>query len=94
MCTKVIGEIPDCKQICIYGELFGGTYPNSESNYKPVQSGVYYSPDLHFYAFDISYFATNTEIFIDYDISLRIFKVCDVLHAEPIATYSSKGNSV
>jgi hypothetical protein len=36
--------------INIYGELFGGVYPNIKSKYKPVQNGIYYSPNLHFYA--------------------------------------------
>jgi hypothetical protein len=35
--------------IIIYGELFGGLYPNIQSKNKPIQKGVYYSPNIHFY---------------------------------------------
>lgn len=44
------GEI---NQIAIYGELFGGNFPNIKSKTKAVQKGVYYSPELEFFAFDI-----------------------------------------
>ena len=41
--------------IVLYGELFGGHYPHQ--NIEPVaaveavQTGVWYAPDIHFYAF-------------------------------------------
>jgi len=46
------------KCIVIYGELFGGSYSHSDKRYMPksnkgIQDGVFYSPNLHFYAFDI-----------------------------------------
>jgi Rnl2 family RNA ligase len=45
------------KEITIYGEIFGGTYPHPEvprSNYATqVQKGVYYHPENKFYAFDL-----------------------------------------
>ena len=38
----------------IYGELFGGHYPHpdvpAKENLFPIQTGVYYSPDIHFCA--------------------------------------------
>ena len=57
--------------IVIYGELFGGLYSHKDTKYLPkpgikhVQKGVYYSPDLHFYAFDIR--TNNTKISNDDD---------------------------
>jgi len=46
-------DIPPVISIC--GEIFGGAYPGSEpiKPVKAVQKGVYYAPDIHFYAFDI-----------------------------------------
>eukprot|EP01084_Bolivina_argentea_P096242 173014_1 len=46
------------KVIIIYGELFGGSYAHPSPQHQPknkkcIQTGVYYSPDIHFYAFDI-----------------------------------------
>lgn len=37
----------------IYGEIFGGDYPNIKSEYRKIQKGVYYTPDVEFYGFDI-----------------------------------------
>ena len=75
-------------KICIYGELFGGLYPhkNVEKNLSisPVQTGIYYSPNLHFYAFDISILEADDEQYMDYDISLSIFKNSGILYAEPL----------
>jgi hypothetical protein len=31
-------------KFAIYGEYFGGNYPNSDGKYKHVQKGVYYIP--------------------------------------------------
>ncbi len=47
----------NAKEVVIYGELFGGSYPHPdvERNNKAVsvQKGVYYSPNNEFYAFDL-----------------------------------------
>lgn len=42
----------------VYGELFGGCYPHkdvtpSKNKVKRIQKGVWYSPYVRFYAFDI-----------------------------------------
>lgn len=59
----------------IYGELFGGIYPGMTSDVNPVQSGIYYSPNLEFYAFDISYINdSNVETYLNYDLSIDLFK--------------------
>lgn len=50
--TKV--RWPDLKRLVIYGEYFGGYYPGHKTpGLKKVQAGVAYSPDHHFYAFDV-----------------------------------------
>jgi len=41
---------------CLYGELYGGSYPHpdvEQPNIKAIQSGVFYRPDVGFYAFDL-----------------------------------------
>jgi Rnl2 family RNA ligase len=44
-------------QLVAYGELFGGGYPHPEvpavSGLQPVQTGIWYSPDLHWAVFDV-----------------------------------------
>jgi Rnl2 family RNA ligase len=51
------GLHPRPKVLVIYGELFGGCYPHPKvgqnPNYKKVQQGVWYSPDLQFAVYDI-----------------------------------------
>merc|ERR1719281_1229712 len=45
---------PEVQRVVIYGEYFGGYYPGQKtSGLKKVQGGVAYSPDHHFYAFDM-----------------------------------------
>ena len=50
---KIKNEYTDAMIIIIYGELFGGIYPDINTGFKPVQKGIYYSPSIHFIAFDI-----------------------------------------
>ena len=75
-------------KICIYGELFGGIYPHKDvianTDVHPVQSGIYYSPNLHFYAFDISILNEKFEKYLDYEFSLKAFKTNNLLHAAPL----------
>ena len=44
-------------ELIICGEVFGGTYPHKDvedvMSVKRVQKGVYYHPDIKFYAYDI-----------------------------------------
>ena len=67
---------PHTQQIAIYGELFGGEYPHSEVKINPkvdaIQTGVYYSPNIEFIAFDLAYinirqerYYLDTDTFID-----------------------------
>lgn len=82
---KLKRDIPNVNQVTIFGELIGGDYPhpNVEPNKKAVvvQKGIYYSPDNHFYAFDI---LINTDTFLDLDIANKYFKEENVLHAKTI----------
>lgn len=43
--------------ITIYGELFGGNYPHPSvpavPGMAPVQTGIWYAPDLHYSVFDV-----------------------------------------
>lgn len=52
-----VHSVYNTKQISIYGELFGGTYPHPDvkktKDATIIQKGVFYSPANDFYAFDI-----------------------------------------
>ena len=42
------------KSVQIYGELFGGSFPNKKpSDAKAIQNGIHYCPHHDFYAFDV-----------------------------------------
>lgn len=93
VCDSICEKFIECKKINIYGELFGGYYPNIISNFKPVQSGIYYSPNLHFYAFDISIQKNDhdklVETYLDYANSIELFKINGMLCAEPLKIFNS-----
>jgi hypothetical protein len=63
------------------------------SKYSAIQGGIYYSPNLHFYAFDISIIDSSilpsAEKYLDYEESLKAFKYSNILHAEPLGIYSA-----
>lgn len=81
---------PKYKAIIVYGELFGGLYPEIKTEFKPVQKGVFYSPNLHFYAFDIYVIESEEhKYYIDYEISLDIFSKSKILYAEPLAIFDN-----
>jgi Rnl2 family RNA ligase len=48
---------PDLVRVIVYGELFGGAYPHPDvppvPGVEPVQTGVWYAPDIQWRAFDI-----------------------------------------
>ena len=82
---------PQISRVFIYGELFGGGYPHPDvepdRTVKLVQTGVYYSPTIEFYAFDIAICTEETsdnKIYLDYDRALEIFQEVGIFHARPL----------
>lgn len=77
-------EFPALKYT-IYGELFGGTYPHPEVTVVPdiyaIQTGVYYSPDIHFCAFDIAIETTDYRYYLDYEKAISYFEQEDIFYA-------------
>ena len=47
-------NVSDFSGMIIHGELCGGAYPDIKSQQKAVQKGVFYSPKLEFFVFDIT----------------------------------------
>ncbi|TLU98759.1 2'-5' RNA ligase [Dyadobacter luticola] len=77
-------------KIIIYGELFGGIYPhpdvNSNATVEAIQTGVYYSPDIEFCAFDIAIenHFTSSKNYLSYEIAIAYFQKFNILHAKPL----------
>jgi Rnl2 family RNA ligase len=69
------------KTLTIYGELFGGSYPHPDvekKNIKQIQKGVFYTPDIEFYAFDI----TLDGEYISILDQIAIFEKFELFHAK------------
>lgn len=77
--------IPGLEQFTIFGEVIGGDYPHPDVpvNRKAllVQKGIYYSPNNHFFAFDI---LVNSETYLDVDLVNAYFEKYDLLHAKTL----------
>ena len=81
------------KKCTVYGELFGGSYPHSEvrpdKRVSAIQTGVYYSPTIRFYAFDIALEpadSTDYRYYLDYNTATELFETCDLFYAKPLFT--------
>ncbi|MEO1431376.1 MAG: RNA ligase family protein [Cyanobacteria bacterium J06633_8] len=84
-------EKTSLQKIFIYGELFGGEYPHPEvtpvSGVQAIQTGVYYSPNIEYCAFDIGIVENtnnNEKMYLDYDIALQIFEKVGMIAAKPL----------
>ena len=56
---------PDMVRYVIYGEYFGGNWPEGQGKAKAVQKGIYYTPDHEFMAFDIKIFTPEKIFWVD-----------------------------
>jgi len=93
----VVNELQsgDVGNIIVYGELFGGSYPHPDiphnSKTVSIQKGVFYSPDIHFWVFDIQVVLDNgDEFFLDYDTVVRICEALSVSHCKILFRGSMK----
>ncbi|BAY81993.1 hypothetical protein NIES267_14710 [Calothrix parasitica NIES-267] len=79
------------EKICIYGELFGGEYPHPEVNpvsgVQAIQTGVYYSPNIEYCAFDIAVTENgndDSKNYLDYSFALHLFEKVGMMAAKPL----------
>ena len=96
----ILKDFSKINKIIIFGELFGGIYPKSteltkskpelfDSNYIPVQKGIYYSPSIHFIAFDIYVSSENKSYYFDFGDSIKYFLAVGLMFTEPIQIFDS-----
>ena len=49
-------DLSSVERVLVFGEIAGGHYPHAKiaavAGVTPVQTGIWYSPDVFFYAFD------------------------------------------
>lgn len=84
-------KYPTLKQMNIFGELMGGSYPHKsvpqDNHSARVQKGIFYSPKNIFYAFDI---LINGDQFLPIDEINYFFEKENLLHAKTLFRGSLK----
>ncbi len=73
----------------VYGELFGGHYPHPEvdpiADLQAIQTGVYYTPDIAFCAFDIAIEnESGSKYYLDYETAVAYFEQFGIFYAKPL----------
>ncbi|THF51791.1 2'-5' RNA ligase [Flavobacterium supellecticarium] len=73
----------------MYGELFGGYYPHPEvdpiAGLQAIQTGVYYTPDIAFCAFDIAIEnESGSKYYLDYETAVGYFEQFGIFYAKPL----------
>ncbi|MCE6992272.1 RNA ligase family protein [Dyadobacter sp. CY323] len=77
-------------KIIIYGELFGGIYPHPDiqviMEVSAIQTGIFYSPDIRFYAYDIATEDQESSIkkYLSYETAIAYFQKFDIPFAVPL----------
>jgi Rnl2 family RNA ligase len=80
---------PQITWLTIYGELFGGAYPHPEvtpvAGLQPIQTGIYYTPNIEFCAFDLAISGPQlSSTYLDYDQALSLLKDSRVPFIPPL----------
>ena len=83
----------------VFGEIFGGTYPDlaSPAGVKAVQTGIYYSPNIEFAAFDLAVtFESSPSVrsYVNFEDAMKLFTEVGIFHVEPlmVGTYTQAVN--
>lgn len=76
----------------IYGELCGGSFPGIQSQISAVQKGVFYSPELEFFGFDI--FLHDDNAFMDFSVARVKMLEADFYAAPVMGVYDKFENAL
>ncbi|XWV26621.1 ligase 2 [Tupanvirus soda lake] len=78
--NKIKNDIPEVTSVQVFGEIFGGYYPEFPKTMSPVQKGVYYKNEVDFLVFDIKVNTKNAgEMFSFYLSQNEVDKYLDNL---------------
>jgi Rnl2 family RNA ligase len=75
--------------VTVFGELFGGIYPHPDVpdlGLLHCQKGVYYTPDIEFYAFDIyvKFMGEANGFWLNYRKAMQLFAKHNFFYARPL----------
>ena len=109
----LLSNIMNEKNLVVYGELFGGWYPNDCKNWKgsndirinskgicivpfeekAIQEGIYYSPNIEYFIFDIGIIKNKIE-YVDFVTMEKYLKQTKFNYTKPlkIGTFSEVRN--
>jgi hypothetical protein len=74
--------VPDVSLIKVYGEFYGGIYPNLKNKFGAIQTTIVYTPDIEFEAFDLFYdLQDGTSKIMNYKTAVELFKKSEVPYA-------------
>jgi len=87
--ARLCAERGEIRRLLVYGELFGGGYPHPEvppvAGVQPVQTGVWYAPDIRFCAFDIRVETVGGETrYLDYARAQELLTDVQILCVAPL----------
>ncbi|CAF1103442.1 unnamed protein product [Didymodactylos carnosus] len=89
--TTLMTQEKTLEKLYVFGELFGGSYPHTDvakvPNVSAVQTGIWYCPDIEFYAFDAAVVLNGNDekqIYLDFELCLKAFQHANLLCAEPL----------
>ncbi|CAF2977118.1 unnamed protein product [Rotaria socialis] len=85
----VKNKFTNLDKLYVFGELFGGSYPHSDvtkvPNVNAIQTGIWYCPDVEFYAFDLAITIDNEkQTYLDYEFAILAFQHVNLFYAEPL----------
>lgn len=88
--TRLATLHPQLESIALYGELYGGAYPHEEVTplpaLEPVQTGIWYCPQVDFCAFDLSItLQGQPPRFMDWPEALTLIEASEIMGAQPLA---------
>ena len=89
LASEVLTDNKDIVTVAVCGELFGGSYPHKEvpnnNAVSRVQKDVFYSPNLHFYGFDIRLFTADDEsTFMELNKAYALFEKHNIFYSTPL----------
>lgn len=84
--SKNIFERYNCEYIILFGELFGGIYPECHLAPRrvPVQSGVCYCPQIEFMIFDICIKLAQGMTYLPFSTTVKLGKQFGLFFSEPL----------
>lgn len=88
MFAALAAERPALAELRIFGELFGGGYPHDAvpaiPGLSPIQTGVYYCPEVRFCVFDAVAVEGSRTAYLGFDDTLRLSREAGLMVAEPL----------